>query len=61
TLLSSIAIAMGSVYHLKLVFVDRRYPGIDAPYIGVDNFGGVARMVDYLVETGHRSFAYLLE
>lgn len=46
-------------YHLKLVFVDRRYPGIDAPYIGVDNFGGVARMVDYLVETGHRSFAYL--
>jgi len=44
---------------LKTVFMDRRYERIDAPYVGVDNAGGVEKMADYLIETGHRSFAYL--
>lgn len=43
----------------KLVFMDRRYEDMDFPYIGVDNVGGVEKMTDYLIETGHRSFAYL--
>lgn len=46
-------------YQPKMVFVDRRYEGMNIPYVGVDNCGGVERMVDYLVQTGHRSFVYL--
>jgi len=45
--------------NIKLVFMDRRYEKIKAPYVGVDNSGGVEKMIDYLVQTGHRSFAFL--
>ncbi|MDI3473415.1 MAG: LacI family transcriptional regulator, repressor for deo operon, udp, cdd, tsx, nupC, and nupG [Thermotogaceae bacterium] len=47
------------LHNLKMVFVDRRYEEINAPYIGVDNTGGVEKMVDYLVRTGCKSFVYL--
>lgn len=43
----------------RIVFMDRRYKDLDFPYVGVDNTGGVEKITDYLIQTGHRTFAYL--
>ncbi len=45
--------------NVRVVFMDRKYENLDFPYIGVDNTGGVEKITDYLIQTGHRSFAYL--
>ncbi|MCD6099720.1 MAG: LacI family DNA-binding transcriptional regulator [Candidatus Marinimicrobia bacterium] len=43
----------------NMVFLDRRCEKIDVPYVGVDNAGGIKQMVNYLIKTGHRSFAFI--
>lgn len=45
--------------NVRVVFMDRKYEDLDFPYIGVDNTGGVEKITDYLIQTGHKSFAYL--
>ncbi len=44
---------------IPLVFIGSYYPGIDAPHIMSDLYGGVRQAVEYLYETGCRSFYYI--
>jgi len=45
--------------NIKMVFMDRRYENSKVPYVGVDNAGGVKKITDHLIETGHKSIIYL--
>jgi len=38
----------------KLVLIDRSIPGLSVPSVQVDNFGGVHRATEYLLNLGHR-------
>jgi LacI family transcriptional regulator len=42
---------------LPVVVVDRYFPELRLPYVAIDNFGGAAGMVRYLIERGHRRIA----
>lgn len=44
---------------IPLVFIGSYYPGIQAPHIMSDLYGGVRQAMEYLYETGCRSFYYV--
>jgi len=45
---------------IPVVFLDRIYNSSqNISYVVADNIGGMRKLVDYLVETGHKSFALL--
>jgi len=48
-----------SAQHMHIVFVDRKYERVPTAYVGADNYSGLEKMMDYLVQTGHKSFVYL--
>lgn len=44
---------------VPIVFMDRVVDGVDADYVGSDNYGGTYTLVNHLIELGHRDIAYL--
>ncbi len=42
-----------------IVMIDRSMPGIDAPFVGVDNFALGRQATARLIQTGHRNIALL--
>jgi LacI family transcriptional regulator len=45
--------------HIPIVFVDRLFEGLNAPYVGVDNKKGANQGTTYLIECGHRGIGIL--
>jgi DNA-binding LacI/PurR family transcriptional regulator len=45
--------------HIPIVFVDRLFEGLNAPYVGVDNKKGASLGAGYLVECGHGEIGIL--
>jgi len=48
-----------SLDKMKIVFVDRVYEKCKAPYVVSNNYKGMKNLIDYLVDTGHKSFVFL--
>lgn len=46
-------------YHLPIVFVDRRFPQMPGPLVGVDNEGGAYLGTRHLLDAGHRSIGLI--
>ena len=44
---------------LPLILLNRTVEGLDAPMIGTDNAGGVASVLDWLQQRGHRDVAFV--
>ncbi|WP_448376534.1 LacI family DNA-binding transcriptional regulator [Fervidobacterium sp.] len=44
---------------LKVVFLDRILKGVNSSYVVVNNFKGMKLLLDYLIDTGHRSFLFV--
>ncbi|MDF2189797.1 LacI family DNA-binding transcriptional regulator [Paraflavitalea sp. CAU 1676] len=42
-----------------LVLMDRYFPGIEAPYVQVDNKGAVEKGMEHLVEKGYKKIAFI--
>jgi LacI family transcriptional regulator len=47
------------IEHLPVVFVDRRFEGLDGPFVGVDNEKGAYLGTKHLIECGHRRIGIL--
>jgi len=45
--------------HTKVVYVDRLFEGLSAPYVGVDNVGAAYEGIQYLIGKGHRKIGIL--
>ncbi|MGC9522988.1 MAG: LacI family DNA-binding transcriptional regulator [Anaerolineae bacterium] len=43
----------------KVVYVDRLFEGLSAPYVGVDNVGAAYEGTQYLIDKGHRKIGIL--
>ncbi len=43
---------------IPIVFVDRRLPYIDIPYVATDNFHAMYQLTDWLINQGHRQIAF---
>ncbi len=41
------------------VLIDRRVFGIDVPFVSSDNIGGFSKVVEHLIEMGHRRIAFV--
>ena len=39
---------------IPIVFVDRKFEGMEGPFVGADNFKGAAEAARHLIERGHR-------
>lgn len=46
-------------HELPLALVDRHVEGVDADFVGSDNYQGARMLVKYLVELGHREIAII--
>jgi LacI family transcriptional regulator len=44
---------------LPMVSVDRRLPGTDVDFVGIDDLEGARQVMDYLFELGHRRIAHI--
>lgn len=44
---------------MPVVLFDQNADGIDAPFVGTDDSGGMALLVDHLVQQGARTFAHI--
>jgi DNA-binding LacI/PurR family transcriptional regulator len=44
---------------VPLVLLDRRIPGADVDFVGLENHGAMFDMTRYLIEQGHRRIAYI--
>lgn len=42
-----------------LVLMDRRIPGLDVPYVMVDNYKGVQQAISYLLKSGNRKIGFV--
>ena len=47
------------IEHMPVVFVDRRFEGLDGPFVGVDNERGAYLGTTHLIECGHRRIGIL--
>lgn len=45
--------------NFPFVLVDRHYPEIETNFVGVDNVGGIANMVDHLVRSGKKKIGFI--
>lgn len=45
--------------HIPFVMVDRYLPHVDTDYVVTDNEGGASRMVEHLIELGHKRIGML--
>jgi LacI family transcriptional regulator len=53
------ALVQAEASHTPIVFVDRRFEGLDGPYVGADNAGGAYQGVRHLIECGYREIGIL--
>lgn len=53
------ALHEAEVQHTPVVFVDRKYPGMEGAYVGVDNVGGAYLGARHLIEKGYRRIGIL--
>lgn len=44
---------------MPIVLFDRHYPGVDLPYVVVDNYRGAQKLVKHLIETGRKNIGYV--
>jgi len=42
-----------------VVLMDSYYPGLDIPYVLVDNFNGIKQGIDYLIEAGYENIGFV--
>ncbi len=52
-------LAMAEARQTPIVFVDRRFEGLEGPYVGADNFGGAYQGARYLIDRGYRQIGIL--
>jgi len=52
-------LAQAEASHTPIVFVDRRFEGLDGPYVGADNVGGAYQGVCHLIRCGYREIGIL--
>ena len=45
--------------HVPIVFVDRRFEGLQGPFVGANNISGAFRAAQHLIETGHRKIGII--
>lgn len=53
------ALSIAEANRTPIVFVDRRFEGLDGHYVGADNIGGARLGVQHLLERGHRAIGTL--
>lgn len=53
------ALQEAAVQQTPIVFVDRHFPNLDGPYVGVDNEGGARLGMHHLIECGYREIGIL--
>jgi LacI family transcriptional regulator len=46
-------LAQAETTHTPVVFVDRRFEGLEGPYVGADNIGGAHKGTRHLIESGY--------
>lgn len=44
---------------IPFVLMNRRFADYNAPYVGVDNFGGMRSVVDHLISMGHHRIGFI--
>jgi LacI family transcriptional regulator len=52
-------LAMAEAKQTPIVFVDRRFEGLEGPYVGADNTGGAYQGARFLIERGYRQIGIL--
>ena len=45
--------------HTPIVFVDRRFDGLQGPFVGANNISGAFSAAQHLIETGHRKIGII--
>ena len=45
--------------HVPIVFVDRRFDGLQGPFVGADNVAGARLGTSHLIEAGHREIGII--
>ncbi len=53
------AINTAEAIHTPIVYVDRRFEGLQGPYVGADNAGGAYAGTRHLIECGYREIGIL--
>jgi LacI family transcriptional regulator len=53
------ALSMAEANQTPVVFVDRRFEGLEGPYVGADNLGGARTGTLYLIERGYAEIGVL--
>ena len=53
------ALTEAEMQHTPVVFVDRRFEGLDGPYVGVDNEQGAYLGTSHMIACGHRRLGVL--
>jgi len=52
-------LAQAEATHTPIVFVDRRFEGLEGPYVGADNVGGAYLGTRHLIEAGYETLGIL--
>lgn len=52
-------LAQAEASHTPIVFVDRRFDGLEGPYVGADNVGGAYHGTRHLIEAGYQTIGIL--
>lgn len=53
------ALTTAETMHTPIVYVDRRFEGLEGPYVGADNVGGAYAGTRFLIERGYREIGIL--
>ena len=53
------ALNIAEANHTPIVFVDRRFEGLNGPYVGADNTGGARAGARFLIERGYREIGII--
>jgi LacI family transcriptional regulator len=52
-------LALAEASHTPVVYVDRRFEGLDGPYVGANNVGGAYKGTRHLIEAGYGEIGVL--
>lgn len=45
---------------IKVVFIDRKLPGIETDYVGTDNINSTYNLIKYVIESGHKKIGIII-
>jgi len=45
--------------HVPIIFVDRRFEGLQGPFVGADNVSGARKAATHLIDAGHRKIGII--